>query len=81
MSVFFKHGEMQEKFAIKLDFIRDINNRLSLLSEQQEGEHFEKISMDTLDQICKFHNIKREEIKNNFESDKRYKVQDININL
>lgn len=33
--VFIKHGDIQdEKFKIKLDFIRDLNNGLGLLSEQ-----------------------------------------------
>lgn len=39
---------------------------------------------DTLDQICKFHNIKREEIKKEtdaFKSEKRFKVSDINYAL
>lgn len=81
-SVFIKHGDIQdEKFRIKLDFMRDINNKLGLLSSQQHSERFEKISVDTLDQICKFHNINRDEIKNDFAQDKRYKVQDIGINL
>jgi hypothetical protein len=74
-SVFIKHGEItDEKFRLKLDFLRDLNNKLALLSEKQHGERYEKICMDTLDQICKFHNIKREEIKNSYADDKRYKV-------
>ena len=39
---------------------------------------------DTLDQICKFHNITREEIKKDSESykeDKRFKINDINYSL
>lgn len=34
-----------------------------------------------MDQICKFHNIKREEIKNDFALNKRHKVQDISFHL
>ena len=56
-SVFIKHGEIQDKFTLKLDFIRDLNNGLGLLSEEQHSERYEKICQDTLDQICKFHNI------------------------
>ena len=49
-SVFIKHGEIQnEKFRLRLDFIRDINNKLGLLDEQQQSERFEKICVDTLD--------------------------------
>jgi len=70
-----KHGDIkEERLRLKLDFIRDINNKLGLLSQQQHGERFEKICVDTLDQICKFHNISRDEIKSDFSSDKRYKV-------
>jgi hypothetical protein len=80
-SVFIKHGELTKNFSIKLDFIRDLNNKLGLISEKLQGERFEKISNDTLDQICKFHNLSRSEIKNDFNLDKRYKVQDVSINL
>jgi septum formation topological specificity factor MinE len=79
--VFIKHGEINDQFTLKLDFIRDLNNKLGLLTQEQHSERFESISTDTLDQICKFHNISREEIKNDFEMDKRYKVQDINYNF
>lgn len=79
--MFIKHGEINDQFTLKLDFIRDLNNKLGLLTQEQHSERFESISTDTLDQICKFHNISREEIKNDFEMDKRYKVQDINYNF
>ena len=73
--MFLKHGEIKDtKFTIKLDFLRDLTNNLGLLTKKQHSERYEKIAMDTLDQICKFHNIERDEIKNNFAEDKRYKV-------
>ena len=42
-SVFIKHGEIQDKFRLKLDFIRDLNNKLGLLTEEQYAERYEKI--------------------------------------
>ena len=45
-----RHGDIKEdKFRLRLDFIRDINNKLGLLPPQQHAERFEKICMDTLD--------------------------------
>ena len=79
--MFLKHGEIEDKFTISLDFLRDMNNTLGLLSEEQHGNRLENIYTDTLDQICKFHNIQRKEIENNFAEDKRYKVQDLDYNI
>ena len=32
--VFLKHGEIEDKFSISLDFLRDMNNTLGLLSQE-----------------------------------------------
>ena len=84
-SVFLRHGEItDQKLTVTLDFLRDLSNSLSLLSEEQHSERYERIMQDTLDQICKFHNITREEIKKDSESykeDKRFKINDINYSL
>jgi len=32
VSVFLKHGEIKEKFSLKLDFIRDLKNSLELIT-------------------------------------------------
>lgn len=84
-SVFLKHGEITDRnLKFSLDFLRDFNNTLGLLTEQQHSERFERISQDTLDQICMIHNIQRDEIRKEWESyreEKRYKVNDINYSL
>ena len=72
--MFIKHGEIEDKFKISLDFLRDMNNSLNLLTLKQHGDRLENIQNDTLDQICKFHNIDRKEIENDFANDKRYKM-------
>jgi len=35
------------------------------------------IKRDTINNICKFHNIKRDDIKKNYEKDSRYKVSEL----
>jgi hypothetical protein len=75
-NIFIRHGEITDtNFKVQINFLRDLNNVMGLLSEKQHAERFEKISQDTLDQICELHNIRRESINAEFAKDKRYKVQ------
>jgi len=65
-----RHGEVKANVSIDIKALRDMNNVLKLLSNQEHEELLYAINEDTLGQICKFHNISKKEALNKLQSDK-----------
>ncbi len=60
-TVFMRHGDIDAEVAIDLKFIRDINNVLKFYSNEEHEELLFNINQDTLNKVCKFHNIRQKE--------------------
>lgn len=60
-SVFMRHGDIKAEVAIDLKYIRDINNVLKFYTNEEHEEILFNINEDTLNKVCKFHNISTRE--------------------
>ncbi len=44
---FLRHSEIPDSYFIRLDFLRDFNNCLKLLSQQDHAEYIEELEKDS----------------------------------
>jgi hypothetical protein len=67
-SVFMRHGDVKANISIDIKFLRDMNNKLGMLTDKEHEDALFAINEDTLGQICKFHNISRKDVLNKLQS-------------
>lgn len=65
-----RHGEVKANISIDIKALRDLNNILGLLDENEHEEMLYAINEDTLGQICKFHNISKKDVMSKLASDR-----------
>lgn len=56
-----RHADIKENFSIEIKHLRDLNNVLGFLTKEEHEEVLFSLNEDTIDQVCKYHNISKKD--------------------